>query len=240
MEKKDVNFFSAQIKLWARIFDYKGTSTRKEYWFPFILHALIGLVAFINLLSSGLFVIFMKDWNFRTFATVGHYIGLILGVILLAYLALSTIPWIALTVRRLRDAGKSGWWVLLLLVFGIGQIIILFLCSLGSAIAGAFAFNAGNNLPEGIYGPPEMFDPDYNINGDVYGPPPFDPDINVPDPVYGPPGFEEDNNDPFNSEDNIQPTLYGPPDMFDEGDYNFDPDANLNEDVYGPPEWFDE
>lgn len=240
MDKKDVNFFSAQIKLWARIFDYKGTSTRKEYWFPFILHVLIGLVACINIISSWLFVIFMGGEFMTTFATIGHYAGLIIGGILLLYLALSIIPWIALTVRRLRDAGKSGWWVLLLLVFGIGHVILFALCSLGSAIAGALAFSPEFNLPVGVYGPPEMYVPENNINGDVYGPPPFDSEYNIPEPVYGPPGFDEDNNDPFNADDNIQPTLYGPPDMFNEDDYNFNPDANLNGNVYGPPEWFEE
>ena len=164
---------------------------------------------------------------------------MILAIIKLLYLGLSLIPWIALTVRRLRATGKSGWWTLLLLFLGVGQIILLFLCTIGSGIAGAFTPDL--NVPTGIYGPPEMLDPSNNQNGDVYGPPMWDPENNIPNTDYGPLWYiDEDDVEPYDPDVNVPVTLYGPPNMFDENDYNFDPDANLNEDVYGPPDWLDE
>ena len=261
MEKKEANFFSAQKRLWAGIFDYRGTSTRKEYWFAFLFHAILGILAFLcMLISVGIF--FLQDFlDAYALLTIVHYILLVPAVLIFLYLLISIVPWIALTVRRLRDAGKSGWWTFLLLFVGIGHIILLFLCALGSGIAGGVFF-AENNRPATVYGPPEWFDPTYNSNDGVYGPPgpdiydpvnnqnedvygppewfdegdDFDPSINDSEPLYGPPPFEEDDYDPSNNENEA---VYGPPEWFDEGE-EFDPEINLNEDVYGPPEWFEE
>ena len=96
MEKKDANFFTAQIRLWARIIDYKGTSTVKEYWFAFIFHVLIGILAFINIAISFLTLLLIDDWNIGDIARVAHYVFIVLAVIKLVYLAFSLIPWIAL------------------------------------------------------------------------------------------------------------------------------------------------
>ena len=54
-------------------------------------------------------------------------------------------------------------------------------------------FNEEENIPEAVDGPPEWFEPEDNINEDVYGPPPFedyDAEENLPAPVYGPPEEE--------------------------------------------------
>ncbi|MBP5564516.1 MAG: DUF805 domain-containing protein [Lachnospiraceae bacterium] len=212
----DVNFFSAQLKLWARRFDYKGTSSRKEYWFAFILEAVLFALAFVNVTLSFIPVLIV------------HYIFLVIGLLIFLYLFVSIVPWISLTVRRLRDGGKSVWWALLMLVVGIGNVILLFICMTASAIViGVFAPEL--NRPVCVYGPPEYFDPSYNEPDAVYGPPSdYDPENNVNEDVYGPP---VDDYDPSN---NQEPDVYGPP----VDDY--EPNLNLNEVVYGPPEWFDD
>lgn len=220
-----VNFFTAQLLLWKRIFDYKGTSDRKEYWFAFIFHVIIGVLVNINITISFLltFVNTKNGFSYQTadVAKVFHYLFLILGVILLGYLVLSIIPWIALTVRRLRDAGKSAWLVLLLLVFGIGHVVLFVLCAAGSLTIGLF--NPRLNSPAGIYGPPpdDILYPQNNMNDPVYGPPPFE--------------LEEDEND-YDPSENMEPDVYGPPEMFDGG---FEPDKNMQPVIYGPPEMFD-
>ncbi len=204
----DVNFFSAQIKQWKRIFDYKGTSTLKEFIFPVIFNVILGV---IDLILT--FVAF----NFAAlYEGVLFYIFVIPASLITVYLILSIIPGISLTVRRLRAAGKSGWWALLLLVFGIGHAYLLVLCTAITVSAGASSFSPFDNSPECIYGPPpEFYDPEYNQNVDVYGPPEdFEPDENVNEDVYGPPiDFEPDPND-FNPEENAEPAIYGPPEMF--------------------------
>jgi len=242
MERKDANFFSAQIRLWAGIFNYKGTSTRKEYWFAFLFHAILGILAFFGmLLSSGIFLL-QEFVDESILLNIIHFILLIPAVLIIIYLVLSIIPWIALTVRRLRDAGKSGWWTILLLFVGIGHIILLILCALGSAVAGV-AFFAANNIQPSVYGPPEWYDPSYNQNDDVYGPP--GPDIFNPDDnetptvnVYGPPEWLNDP-DEYDPEINLNEDVYGPPEWFEENENDFEFDKNMEPTVYGPPDWFE-
>ena len=258
-----VNFFTAQIKLWGRIFDYKGKSTKKEYWFAFLFHAILGLLACACIALSAaalIFTGFRYDWHIQDLAKIAHYVFLIPGIILTAYLAIAVIPWISLTVRRLRDGGKSAWWALLLLIVGVGHILLFIICVSASGIAGIFNpsrnvpegiygppewFNPSNNTNENVYGPPEWFDPSYNTNEDVYGPPPFDidddnddfdPNQNITEPVYGPPSWYDD----YDPSQNEQPTVYGPPEWFNDDEDVYKPDININEDVYGPPEWFND
>ena len=205
----EVNFFTAQLKLWARIFDYKGKSSRKEYWFAFILEAVLFALAFFNVTLS---LIPVK---------VIHYIFLILALLIFLYLGLSIIPWISLTVRRLRDGGKSAWWALLMLIVGVGNVILLFICMTASAIAIGVVFNPSLNIPSCVYGPPEYFDPSLNEPECVYGPPEdYDPSLNEPEVVYGPPEWFNDQDDP-------------------EPEPEYDPSLNQEVDVYGPPEMFE-
>ena len=179
----EVNFFTAQLKLWARIFDYKGKSSRKEYWFAFILEAVLFALAFFNVTLSFIPI------------KVIHYFFLILALLIFLYLGLSIIPWISLTVRRLRDGGKSAWWALLMLIVGIGNVIVLFICMTASAIViGAVC----------VYGPPED----------------YDPSLNEPEVVYGPPEWFNDQDDPepepeYDPSLNQEVDVYGPPEMFE-------------------------
>ena len=60
----------------------------------------------------------------------GLYSSLLLFVI---FLMLHFIPNIAITVRRLHDTGKSGWWYLLSLIPYIGPFILFILLVLDSS-----------------------------------------------------------------------------------------------------------
>jgi uncharacterized membrane protein YhaH (DUF805 family) len=83
-----------------RTFDFRGRSTRAEYWwFQLCLIALILLMAVFGAL----------------FATVlgGKNAAMPLPILLMGLSALVvTIPNLALTVRRLHDVNFSGWWLL--------------------------------------------------------------------------------------------------------------------------------
>ena len=82
--------------------DFDGRARRKEYWMFVLFNLLIAL-------GVGL---------------VGNLIGadeLLSGLYSLVVL----IPSLAVAVRRLHDSGKSGWWLLLLLLPIIGFIILI-------------------------------------------------------------------------------------------------------------------
>ncbi len=95
---------------------FTGRSRRKEYWF-FVLFNLIAVVllAVIDGLTGTL--------NQAT------GLGLLSGLYSLAVL----IPSIAVTVRRLHDTDRSGWWALIVVVPLIGPIVLLVLMALDSS-----------------------------------------------------------------------------------------------------------
>jgi uncharacterized membrane protein YhaH (DUF805 family) len=76
---------------------FSGRSRRKEFWLFMLLMLIISMVAR------------MID---RALGMSGMFGGLYGPVSLLAFLALLT-PQFSVSVRRLHDTGRSGWWVLL-------------------------------------------------------------------------------------------------------------------------------
>ena len=111
----------------------EGRASRSEYWF-FSLFNLLAVVA-IYLVAGGLGV-----------ATLGAAGSLLLGGLgLLGFLGLGgllagifeivmIIPHWTVSVRRLHDSDKSGWWLLWGLLPGVGGLIVLILMLLPSSV----------------------------------------------------------------------------------------------------------
>lgn len=51
-------------------------------------------------------------------------VTLLLGIVMIIYVLIVFIPSLAVTVRRLHDTGKSGWYILLNLIPYVGGLII--------------------------------------------------------------------------------------------------------------------
>ena len=235
MEEK-TSFFGAYGKMWANTFNYKGTASRKEYWFPFVIQVIVFGIACGLLYAS-----FVAEEGGLWFCLGAFALG--------GFLVLSILPWISLTVRRLRDAGKSGWLALLMLIVGVGMLILLILCASASAIYNVNGdrpispFNPVNNEVPCVYGPPEVFDPSNNQMEEVYGP-----------PFAGEEGPEEEiseeelNDEPIVDPDEVKDKdadkddNAGKEDGKEEGKddgekkEDFDPKKNEEPVVYGPPE----
>ena len=122
-------FLEALTKKYAT---FEGRARRSEYWY-FVLFYFLAIV-----------VLAIVD------VTVGTYneevgVGLLSGLFGLA----TIVPSLAVTVRRLHDTDRSGWWVLLELVPFIGWLVVLVFTVLDSQ-PGANRF--GPN-PKGVLGP---------------------------------------------------------------------------------------
>jgi uncharacterized membrane protein YhaH (DUF805 family) len=91
--------------------NFNGRSTRADYWWVVLASACFGfVVGFIG----GL----MGESGIKIISTI-------MGLYSLAIL----VPSLAITVRRLHDTNKSGWFILISLVPFVGSIILLvFLC----------------------------------------------------------------------------------------------------------------
>ena len=107
---KKVGFFKAIKICLSKYFDFKGRARRSEYWY-FFLFIILGsvLLAFIEGLYSGLTGQFNVDESI--FANI-FYLFIV-------------IPSLAVSVRRLHDIGRTGWWVLISFIPIAGSIILL-------------------------------------------------------------------------------------------------------------------
>ncbi len=101
--------FSDAIKSgFSNYVNIEGRAPRSAYWYWFLFLILGGIVAGIMDSIGGL-------------GSIGGN-GALSSIFELATL----IPSITLGVRRFHDLGKSGWWMLLILVPVIGWLIMLF------------------------------------------------------------------------------------------------------------------
>lgn len=102
-----MNWYFQVLKKYAV---FSGRARRKEYWY-FILFN--GIICFVLGLIEGLAGIApeMGEMGFSVLA----------GIYTLAVL----LPSIGVSIRRLHDTGRSGWWLLIGLIPLIGAIIIL-------------------------------------------------------------------------------------------------------------------
>nr|WP_255775647.1 DUF805 domain-containing protein [Microbulbifer sediminum] len=100
-----MNWYLAVLRKYAV---FRGRARRKEYWYFVLFNILISLV--LGAVDS---------------ATGNFHPETGLGVVSGIYGLLVLIPSIAVTVRRLHDTGRSGWWFLLALIPVLGTIVLL-------------------------------------------------------------------------------------------------------------------
>lgn len=100
-----MNWFLDAFKY--KYLDFTGRARRTEYWMFMLFHFLI---------------IFVLAFLYAILEDVGmSQIGMFLLVV---YVLMSLLPALALTIRRLHDTGRSGWYYLLSFIPYIGGIII--------------------------------------------------------------------------------------------------------------------
>ena len=109
------------IRYYFRNFaNFKGVMSRKEYWMFALMSCIIFLL--LGLLGGGLLGFSaMAEGLLQIFSSgFGILLLSILGVLVVFY----PIPSLAATVRRLRDAGKSPYWILWLCLPNIITLIL--------------------------------------------------------------------------------------------------------------------
>ncbi len=102
-----MNWYLAVLK---KYFEFNGRARRKEYWF-FVLFNLLILI--------GLSVV---EGIVGLAGSLGPY-GPLTAIYMLAVL----LPGLGVSVRRLHDSDKSGWFILIALIPFVGGLILLVL-----------------------------------------------------------------------------------------------------------------
>ncbi|EED39702.1 conserved hypothetical protein [Stenotrophomonas sp. SKA14] len=96
-----------------RYAQFSGRASRSEFWW---------FQLFIVILSLPLYVL-----SFIAGYTQSGTLALVsTGLSVVMWLAV-IVPLIAVTVRRLHDTDRSGWWYLLMLVPVVGLVVLVFL-----------------------------------------------------------------------------------------------------------------
>ena len=122
--------FSEAMKLYfTRAFDFQGRSTRAEFWWARLMF-LIGYVA-LSLLAVSL-------------GELAVFVFLIAFIIII-------IPDISLSIRRLHDTDKTGWWYLLALVPFGGLILLFFFCAAGTSGPNKFGEDPYGNIALDVF-----------------------------------------------------------------------------------------
>ena len=110
----------AYKKFWKGYVDFTGRSTPSDYWFAFSAHVLI---FFAYLLLDGVFERILSATGSMDVFTI----SVIFLLIFFAYGIATVLPGIAITVRRLRDAGYNWPYIFIPLIPFVGIFIFIFL-----------------------------------------------------------------------------------------------------------------
>ena len=101
---------AAYIQVLQKYAVFNGRANRPEYWWFTLVHTIIFTILF----------------------ALSFIINEALIVIVVVYGLATIIPSLAVTIRRLHDSGKSGWFILFSFVPFVGGIIMLVFMVLGS------------------------------------------------------------------------------------------------------------
>jgi len=95
--------------------DFKGRASRSEFWYFVLFNLLVTLVLMLidNFLINQPLLHMTPEEASRG------------GILQVVYSLAVFLPTLALSVRRLHDIGKSGWWMLLSFVPIIGPLVLL-------------------------------------------------------------------------------------------------------------------
>ncbi|QDT67034.1 DUF805 domain-containing protein [Calycomorphotria hydatis] len=118
------------LDVWKKYAKFDGRARGKEYWYFVLFNILISFV--LGLIDGAIME--------ATDAPVG-----VLGLL---YMLAALIPGIAVTIRRLHDTGRSGFWILISFIPLVGPLILLI-------------FLAGSTQPG-----PNEYGPDPTLEGE--------------------------------------------------------------------------
>jgi uncharacterized membrane protein YhaH (DUF805 family) len=135
-----IGFGAAIKRFFAKYATFTGRASRGEYWWAYLFYVVIVLVLY------GIFIagIIAASTAASSGGDLQFGAGFYAGSSLLSLFVLGTIvPYLAVTVRRLHDAGHSGWFILIGLIPAVGGIILIVLLA-----------SATNPVVAEMYGPP--------------------------------------------------------------------------------------
>ena len=117
------------LSAWKKSFDFKGKSTRKEYWQFLILNSIVFGFLFLPILFGAYY---LNDFYGLPVAVS----RLLIPIYSIGFLSLFGSIWVALplTVRRIRDVGMSWKWIFFVSLPYVGGVFVLIFLTRSSMV----------------------------------------------------------------------------------------------------------
>ena len=110
-----MNFIDAVKNVFTNYANFNGRARRSEYWW----FALFGFIVS--------WILFFIDGPKSSAYTETGSVGIQIGTLGTIYALATLLPNLAVTVRRLHDVGKSGWFFLIIFIPLVGVIWLIVL-----------------------------------------------------------------------------------------------------------------
>lgn len=122
------------VDWWKKVFirnyaNFSGRARRSEYWYYMLGNILIFICIWV------LIIAFIPEDG--SDSLLGVFLSIFGGLFVLA----SIVPSLAVTVRRLHDTGKSGWYYFIILIPFGSVILLIWMCSEGNTFTNEYGFD---------------------------------------------------------------------------------------------------
>lgn len=101
--------------------DFNGRATRSEYWYFVLFYFIISFV--VRIVD-----IYLVNPQLNLTPEAAMQGTVLTGIFTLALL----LPQIGVSIRRLHDTGRSGWWYLLILIPILGWLVLIYFYTIDS------------------------------------------------------------------------------------------------------------
>lgn len=103
-------------KFWTRALDYRGTSSRREFWWGVLGNSIIMVILLALLIIS-----------LTCFTPQINAFSVTMIVLFSLFCAVELLPSITLIIRRMHDIGRSGYFIFVLFIPVLGYIWYIYL-----------------------------------------------------------------------------------------------------------------
>ena len=119
-------FIHASLAGFKRCFDFNGRSSRSDFWYFMLLFILLYMVVAVVDQTFITAKVDIRNLPLGSYIPMGR-VDPNVGLLVLLYRPVMALPTMAVSVRRLHDVGKSGWWCVLwvLPIPGVGWLYLV-------------------------------------------------------------------------------------------------------------------
>lgn len=139
----DATFGQSVSRFFRNYATFSGRAGRAEFWWAYLFQTILGMISGVLLSIAIIIVVFSMAFDGAATGTIATDAGgrvaltqttidVFMAVVWVTVVGLSVttlptlLPSIAVTVRRLHDTNRSGWWYLLTLVPFLGYAVLVF------------------------------------------------------------------------------------------------------------------